>query len=303
MGLFVILLSLMMLSSCTPSNLWQKAGIVSPEKIELVVKMTDSEESDGKLDVLSTIRGERDSFVSFSIPRPEGFEGKVLSCQTGKESEMMAESLGARCYAKEEMTAFLMSPIKDKECMDAVKNTASLVSGAKTEIIGIVTSFLPEISLGEDAGKEMKELSDYYNSFRDSANEVLAEKIGEIFDPLETILSSSHEPTWGDYVRCQLTINMLGGVLEAVEKTVDGIARTFPEEELMALDIDMADENDVKAFLEKAASSVVLSVITGTVSSVVSPLAVYNNIVSVYGEVLDLLPLTGLFTSLVGEIQ
>ncbi|MGN1163188.1 MAG: hypothetical protein ACI4S4_00130, partial [Candidatus Ornithospirochaeta sp.] len=103
MGPIVILLSLMMLSSCTPANVWQKAGITSPDKIELEVKMIDPSVEGETLDVVSTIRGERNSSVSFSINRPLGFEGKVIFRQTRREADAMAQALGARCYSKDEV--------------------------------------------------------------------------------------------------------------------------------------------------------------------------------------------------------
>ncbi|MGN1164403.1 MAG: hypothetical protein ACI4S4_06340, partial [Candidatus Ornithospirochaeta sp.] len=162
-------------------------------------------------------------------------------------------------------------------------------------------SFLPELSAAEDDNEEVKKIIEAYNALKEKVEEVIESMMDEIFNPLSSVITSSEDPLWGDYVRCQLAVNVLGGVLETVEKTVEGVVASLQKEELETIDISRKEE--VEALFEDVAASVVVSVVSGTLSSIIPPLAVYNNITSQYGEVLGMKPLTELLSAMSEELK
>ena len=292
---------MLMIVSCSPANLWQKAGITEPEKVGIELKLTDPSLSDSKLDVASTVRGEGESMVSFSLDKPEGFQGKVLSRQSMREAERMAEALGARCYSKEEMVSFLKSRITDEEYAGAVRNTVVLVEHSKNEIKESLTAFLPEISTEEDEKEEIKELIEVYNELRESVRKAIDSIVDYVFSPLSSIITSESVPLWGDAVRCQLAVDVLGGILDVAERIVVGISDSLTEERIQK--VDLSDEASVEEFFTDVASRTVINAVSGTLESAVPPFAVYNNIASRYGDVLDLKPLTDILKLLEGDAK
>ena len=115
MKVIVFILSLFLLISCSPENLWQKAGVVAPKPMTISPKTGGAEEKEGKVDVVRSFIGDRNSSIAFSIDKPDAFNGSVLYPQSKEEAEAMAQTLNAKCFSQEKIKEFLSTSIEDEE--------------------------------------------------------------------------------------------------------------------------------------------------------------------------------------------
>lgn len=301
----VTILSVMLLVSCSPVNLWQKAGLASPEPITIKGKtgsagLTDEE----KVDVVRSFVGDRDSYITFSIDKPSSFTGSVLYPQRKEEAEAMAQMLNAKCYDKDSVKKFLASEIENEELVAAMKNTVSLLQEGKATIINGIVGFLPDFSITEDTDETIKPIIEYYDSIKKNISDYCDDMVSALFDPLTDLLSSSDTPTWGEYVKCQLMINVFSGVLESMDTIVDGVMNALTSEELIDAVFDLSKkeaQDNLSSKLMNVGVSALLDIANGVVSSVISPLAVYNSISYSYGEDIGLMPLTDIINQMLGE--
>lgn len=303
-ALFFILIIILSVS-CSPENIWQKAGLAEPEPISISSKTGDADisEDDNKVDVVKSFVGDRDSAIAFSIDKPEDFNGSILYPQSKKEAESMAQVLNAKCFGKEKVIEYLSSEIDDRDLVGAMKNTVFLLNQGRTTIIDFIVGFLPEFD-AESADEDTKEIIKYYNSLRDSISKYCDDFISGLFDPLLSILSTSSNPTWGEYIKCQLMINLLSGVLEGMEKTVSEAVSLLSSEELndYVFNLDeTADKKELEENLEKVGVVALLNIVDGVVSSVLSPIAVYNSISYSYGKDIGLMSVSDIMSQLMGE--
>lgn len=301
----VTILSVLLLVSCSPVNLWQKAGLASPEPITIKGKtgsagLTDEE----KVDVVRSFVGDRDSYITFSIDKPSSFTGSVLYPQRKEEAEAMAQMLNAKCYNKDSVKKFLASEIEDEELVMSMKNTVSLLEAGKSTIIEGIVGFLPDFPITEETDETLKSIIEYYNSIKKNISDYCDDMVSAMFDPLTDLLASSDAPTWGEYVKCQLMINVFSGVLGSMDAIVDGVMNTLTSEEFTDAVFDLSEkEKQVKlsSQLMKVGVSALLDIANGVVSSVISPLAVYNSISYSYGEDIGLMPITDIINQMLGE--
>ena len=301
----VTILSVLLLVSCSPVNLWQKAGLASPEPITIKGKtgsagLTDEE----KVDVVRSFVGDRDSYITFSIDKPSSFTGSVLYPQRKEEAEAMAQMLNAKCYDKDSVKKFLASEIENEELVAAMKNTVSLLQEGKATIINGIVGFLPDFSITEDTDETIKPIIEYYDSIKKNISDYCDDMVSALFDPLTDLLSSSDTPTWGEYVKCQLMINVFSGVLESMDTIVDGVMNTLTSEEFTDAVFDLSKkeaQDNLSSKLMNVGVSALLDIANGVVSSVISPLAVYNSISYSYGEDIGLMPLTDIINQMLGE--
>lgn len=299
MKAIVLIISILLLVSCSPENLWQKTGIVSPEPISIQSKTGSPDSSDeNKVDVVRSFVGNRDSSISFSIDKPEDFTGSILYPQSKAEAEAMAQMLNAKCFGKDKIREFLASKIEDESLVAAMKNTVTLLEKGKRSLINVIVNFLPEFPVEEDTDETIKEIIETYNSIKDGINNSCTEFIKKMFDPLFDILSSSEDPTWGEYVKCQLMVNLLSGVLEGMENTVNGVMNVLSSEEMGEVLYNLGNEDDNNELNEKlyeVGVSALLEIASGVVSSVLSPIAIYNSVSYNYGKDIGLMSISDIF--------
>lgn len=301
----VTILSVLLLVSCSPVNLWQKAGLASPEPITIKGKtgsagLTDEE----KVDVVRSFVGDRDSYITFSIDKPSSFTGSVLYPQRKEEAEAMAQMLNAKCYNKDSVKKFLASEIEDEELVMSMKNTVSLLEAGKSTIIEGIVGFLPDFPITEETDETLKSIIEYYNSIKKNISDYCDDMVSAMFDPLTDLLASSDAPTWGEYVKCQLMINVFSGVLGSMDAIVDGVMNTLTSEEFTDAVFDLSEKEkqvELSSQLMKVGVSALLDIANGVVSSVISPLAVYNSISYSYGEDIGLMPITDIINQMLGE--
>ena len=99
-------------------------------------------------------------------------------------------------------------------------------------------------------------------------------------------------------------INLFSGVLEGMEKTVSEAVSLLSSEELndYVFNLDeTADKKELEENLEKVGVVALLNIVNGVVSSVLSPIAVYNSISYSYGKDIGLMSVSDIMSQLMGE--
>ena len=99
-------------------------------------------------------------------------------------------------------------------------------------------------------------------------------------------------------------INLFSGVLEGMEKTVSEAVSLLSSEELndYVFNLDeTADKKELEENLEKVGVVALLNIVDGVVSSVLSPIAVYNSISYSYGKDIGLMSVSDIMSQLMGE--
>ena len=282
MRLIVILLSTLLLFSCEPANFWQKADIAKKEPLRLEPSLLEVEEKEGKVDVMSTFKAGDSSRIEFLIDKPESLENMILRRQSRSEIENMAEVLSARCYTKEEVKAFLRSGINDENVLVALRNTVALLEHGKSTVSSTLNEIIPKFEHREGESEEEKALIDAFISLRAT---LIEDTIVLVFSPLDSILDPTKNPTWGDYVRCILAVDLLGGTMEGIEGLVDAVV----ESEVLSMDLsDPESKDDIYDMLFDRGAEALTTGLRRIVSSLLSPLAVYNNIAYSYGNAIGM---------------
>ena len=282
MRLIVILLSALLLFSCEPANFWQKTEIAKKEPLRLEPSLLEVEEKEGKVDVMSTFKDGDSSRIKFLINKPESLENMILRRQSRSEIENMAEVLSARCYTKEEVKAFLRSGINDENVLVALRNTVALLEHGKSTVSSTLNEIIPKFEHREGESEEEKALIDAFISLRAT---LIEDTIVLVFSPLDSILDPTKNPTWGDYVRCILAVDLLGGTMEGIEGLVDAVV----ESEVLSMDLsDPESKDDIYDMLFDRGAEALTTGLRRIVSSLLSPLAVYNNIAYSYGDAIDM---------------
>ena len=282
MRLIVILLSALLLFSCEPANFWQKADIAKKEPLRLEPSLLEVEEKEGKVDVMSTFKDGDSSRIKFLINKPESLENMILRRQSRSEIENMAEVLSARCYTKEEVKAFLRSGINDENVLVALRNTVALLEHGKSTVSSTLNEIIPKFEHREGESEEEKALIDAFISLRAT---LIEDTIVLVFSPLDSILDPTKNPTWGDYVRCILAVDLLGGTMEGIE----GLVVAVDESEVLSMDLsDSESKDDIYDMLFDRGAEALTTGLRRIVSSLLSPLAVYNNIAYSYGDAIDM---------------
>ena len=153
---------------------------------------------------------------------------------------------------------------------------------------------IPDFEHKEGESEEEKALLDAFNFLK----KIIEDTIGLVFSPLYSILGSTKNPTWGDYVRCILAVDLLGGTMEGIE----GLVVAVDESEVLSIDLsDSKDEIEKKLF-DRGAEALTTG-LRRIVSSLLSPLAVYNNIAYSYGDAIRMESCDKLIEKIAGGAQ
>lgn len=194
--------------------MYQKLGIAQKESLRITPAVTKSEIVDGKTDIVRGMLG-NDLFIQCNVSVPQDFSGYMLRSQTKEELEALTIMINAKCYTDEEIDAFLNEKLSDEESILALKGMAALLKDSKDKIVNSIKELLPIASLeGELSGSE-KNLREQYNKLVDSINKLLDEAAEKLFNPIIDMLDSD-SLTNGDLIRCQLTVNLLDGLISSI---------------------------------------------------------------------------------------
>ncbi|MDD7588066.1 hypothetical protein [Bullifex porci] len=212
--LIYFLLIIFLLSSCELSNVYQKLGIAQKESLRITPAVTKAEIVDGKTDIVRGMLG-NDLFIQCNVSVPQDFSGYILRSQTKEELEALTIMINAKCYTDEEIDAFLNEKLSDEESILALKGMAALLKDSKDKIVNSIKELLPIASLEGELSDSEKNLREQYNKLVDSINKLLDEAAEKLFNPIIDMLDSD-SLTNGDLIRCQLTVNLLDGLISSI---------------------------------------------------------------------------------------
>ena len=212
--LIYFLLIIFLLSSCELSNVYQKLGIAQKESLRITPAVTKAEIVEGKTDIVRGMLG-NDLFIQCNVSVPQNFSGYTLRSQTKEELEALTIMINAKCYTDEEIAAFLSERLSDEESILALKGMAALLKDSKDKIVNSIKELLPIASLEGELSDSEKNLREQYNKLVDSINKLLDEAAEKLFNPIIDMLDSD-SLTNGDLIRCQLTVNLLDGLISSI---------------------------------------------------------------------------------------
>lgn len=212
--LIYFLLIIFLLSSCELSNVYQKLGIAQKESLRITPAVTKAEIVNGKTDIVRGMLG-NDLFIQCNVSVPQDFSGYMLRSQTKAELEALTIMINAKCYTDEEIAAFLNEKLSDKESILALKGMAAILRDSKDNIVSSIKALLPEASLEGELSDSEKNLREQYNRLVESINTLLDEAAEKLFNPIINMLNNE-TITNGDLIRCQLTVNLLDGLISSI---------------------------------------------------------------------------------------
>ena len=194
--------------------MYQKLGIAQKESLRITPAVTKSEIVDGKTDIVRGMLG-NDLFIQCNVSVPQDFSGYMLRSQTKEELEALTIMINAKCYTDEEIDAFLNEKLSDEESILALKGMAALLKDSKDKIVNSIKELLPIASLEGELSDSEKNLREQYNKLVDSINKLLDEAAEKLFNPIIDMLDSE-SLTNGDLIRCQLTVNLIDGLISSI---------------------------------------------------------------------------------------
>lgn len=194
--------------------MYQKLGIAQKESLRITPAVTKSEIVDGKTDIVRGMLG-NDLFIQCNVSVPQDFSGYMLRSQTKEELEALTIMINAKCYTDEEIAAFLNEKLSDKESILALKGMAAILRDSKDNIVSSIKALLPEASLEGELSDSEKNLREQYNRLVESINTLLDEAAEKLFNPIINMLNNE-TITNGDLIRCQLTVNLLDGLISSI---------------------------------------------------------------------------------------
>ena len=194
--------------------MYQNLGIAQKESLRITPAVTKSEIVDGKTDIVRGMLG-NDLFIQCNVSVPQDFSGYMLRSQTKEELEALTIMINAKCYTDEEIDAFLNEKLSDEESILALKGMAALLKDSKDKIVNSIKELLPIASLEGELSDSEKNLREQYNKLVDSINKLLDEAAEKLFNPIINMLNSE-SLTNGDLIRCQLTVNLIDGLISSI---------------------------------------------------------------------------------------
>ena len=194
--------------------MYQNLGIAQKESLRITPAVTKSEIVDGKTDIVRGMLG-NDLFIQCNVSVPQDFSGYMLRSQTKEELETLTIMINAKCYTDEEIDAFLNEKLSDEESILSLKGMAALLKDSKDKIVNSIKELLPIASLEGELSDSEKNLREQYNKLVDSINKLLDEAAEKLFNPIIDMLDSD-SLTNGDLIRCQLTVNLLDGLISSI---------------------------------------------------------------------------------------
>lgn len=194
--------------------MYQKLGIAQKKSLRITPAVTKSEIVDGKTDIVRGMLG-NDLFIQCNVSVPQDFSGYMLRSQTKEELEALTIMINAKCYTEEEIDAFLSEKLSDEESILALKGMAALLKDSKDKIVNSIKELLPIASLEGELSDSEKNLREQYNKLVDSINKLLDEAAEKLFNPIINMLNSE-SLTNGDLIRCQLTVNLIDGLISSI---------------------------------------------------------------------------------------
>lgn len=305
--LFLIPLLLLLFVSCDEENLWQKLNITKkPELGVITPAIQNVETKDNKVDIVRIFS--TSSSVTFNVTTTDAFTKKIISKQDKGALDHMVERLLSKAFTEHEISSFLSSTITNEDITLALKGNAELLSATKEALVDFLTA-IPLIDksdesverylaeLGLELNQKNKDMAlgviESYNSYINSVKDGITKFLNNLFAPLENYVNVDSY-LWCDYIRIQLTTNIVASLIEA-------LSDTFSETHFDLSDKSSLDE--VYSYLEDKSIEGVYNLALNIIKRMINPIAGMDQLASRYKESLSLPDLKDIINlALGGEI-
>lgn len=255
--ILIILVTVLILTSCQLDNVYQKMGLVKPQALDVSLSAGVSKVDDDNIDFVKELLGPGHS-VKFNVTKPDNFSGYILRSQSREELEKLTNMINAKCYSKEELDAFLNAKVTDQNTINAVKGVAQILKSSQDGITNLIAGFFREAE-GDNLTEEQKQYNSMIKALKEASNDIVL----SLFDPV--IKMFDIEITNSDFIKCQLTIDFIDGVFASIDEV-------YPFLELDNSDLN--NETSISGDIEKIAEVAVGSLI----SNLITPLACMDRI-------------------------
>lgn len=295
--MIVTCLSLMLLLSCSLDNVWQKTGLAEKKPLELNAYVYEHEGESDSVDAVRAILGD-DHAISYSVTVEDSFTGKVLRSLDDKELEALTATIKAKCYSDDEIRAFLSAPLTDETIIYAMKGTAELFKELAKEMTLAVTSCLPKMDIYPDASDAEKEFGQFWNDLVGKVKAYVESQIEGFFNPVISFLSAD-TLTNADYITCQLTVNLVDGLLSSIEDVFTAASAELSNSR--SIDLKTVEgRTEIGNTIQKAGVSVAMDAVSSVCHNLLTTVACMDQITNIYGHEVRLPSISTLLEAITG---
>ena len=295
--MIVTCLSLMLLLSCSLDNVWQKTGLAEKKPLELNAYVYEHEGESDSVDAVRAILGD-DHAISYSVTVEDSFTGKVLRSLDDKELEALTATIKAKCYSDDEIRAFLSAPLTDETIIYAMKGTAELFKELAKEMTLAVTSCLPKMDISPDASDAEKEFGQFWNDLVFEVKKYVKSQIQDFFNPVISFLSAD-TLTNADYITCQLTVNLVDGLLSSIEDVFTAASAELSNSR--SIDLKTVEgRTEIGNTIQKAGVSVAMDAVSSVCHNLLTTVACMDQITNIYGHEVRLPSISTLLEAITG---
>ena len=295
--MIVTCLSLMLLLSCSLDNVWQKTGLAEKKPLELNAYVYEHEGESDSVDAVRAILGD-DHAISYSVTVEDSFTGKVLRSLDDKELEALTATIKAKCYSDDEIRAFLSAPLTDETIIYAMKGTAELFKELAKDMTLAVTSCLPKMEISPDASDAEKEFGQFWNDLVGKVKTYVDSQIEDFFNPVISFLSAD-TLTNADYITCQLTVNLVDGLLSSIEDVFTAASAELSNSR--SIDLKTVEgRTEIGNTIQKAGASVAMDAVSSVCHNLLTTVACMDQITNIYGHEVRLPSISTLLEAITG---
>ena len=295
--MIVTCLSLMLLLSCSLDNVWQKTGLAEKKPLELNAYVYEHEGESDSVDAVRAILGD-DHAISYSVTVEDSFTGKVLRSLDDKELEALTATVKAKCYSDDEIRAFLNAPLTDETIIASMKGAAELFEKLKKDITQAVTSCLPKMDISPDASDAEKEFGQFWNDLVFEVKKYVKSQIQDFFNPVISFLSAD-TLTNADYITCQLTVNLVDGLLSSIEDVFTAASAELSNSR--SIDLKTVEgRTEIGNTIQKAGVSVAMDAVSSVCHNLLTTVACMDQITNIYGHEVRLPSISTLLEAITG---
>ncbi|MDY5057731.1 MAG: hypothetical protein SPE84_10275, partial [Bullifex sp.] len=278
-------------------NVWQKTGLAEKKPLELNAYVYEHEGESDSVDAVRAILGD-DHAISYSVTVEDSFTGKVLRSLDDKELEALTATIKAKCYSDDEIRAFLSAPLTDETIIYAMKGTAELFKELAKEMTLAVTSCLPEMDISPDASDAEKEFGQFWNDLVGKVKAYVESQIEGFFNPVISFLSAD-TLTNADYITCQLTVNLVDGLLSSIEDVFTAASAELSNSR--SIDLKTVEgRTEIGNTIQKAGVSVAMDAVSSVCHNLLTTVACMDQITNIYGHEVRLPSISTLLEAITG---
>ena len=259
--------------------------------------MYEHEGESDSVDAVRAILGD-DHAISYSVTVEDSFTGKVLRSLDDKELEALTATIKAKCYSDDEIRAFLNAPLTDETIIYAMKGTAELFKELAKDMTLAVTSCLPKMDISPDASDAEKEFGQFWNDLVGKVKTYVDSQIEDFFNPVISFLSAD-TLTNADYITCQLTVNLVDGLLSSIEDVFTAASAELSNSR--SIDLKTVEgRTEIGNTIQKAGASVAMDAVSSVCHNLLTTVACMDQITNIYGHEVRLPSISTLLEAITG---